>query len=82
MTLALLTGFMVGALNKVWPWKEVLSYRTNSEGHQVPLIEKSILPQYFDGDPKVLLVCILALIGFLTIFLLERFANSKQENGI
>ena len=82
LTLALLTGFMVGALNKVWPWKEVLSYRTNSEGHQVPLIEKSILPQYFDGDPKVLLVCILALIGFLTIFLLERFANSKQENGI
>ena len=70
-TIFFLSGLMMGALNKVWPWKEVLSYRTNSEGHQVPLIEKSILPQYFDGDPKVLLVCILALIGFLTIFLLE-----------
>lgn len=82
LTLALLTGFMIGALNKVWPWKEVLSYRTNSEGHEVPLIEKSILPQYFDGDPKVLLVVVLMVLGFLTIFLLERFAKSKQQNGI
>ncbi len=82
LTLALLTGFMIGALNKVWPWKEVLSYRTNSEGHEVPLIEKSILPQYFDGDPKVLLVVVLMVLGFLTIFLLERFAKSKKQNGI
>ncbi|RXG16293.1 putative membrane protein [Leeuwenhoekiella aestuarii] len=82
LTLALLTGFMIGALNKVWPWKEVLSFRTNSEGHQVPLLEKSILPQNFDGDPKIILVIVLAVIGFLTIFLLERFANSKQKNGI
>ena len=82
LTLALLTGFMIGALNKVWPWKEVLTYRTNSEGHKVPLLEKSILPQNFDGDPKIILVIVLAIIGFLTIFLLERFANSKQKNGI
>lgn len=82
LTLALLTGFMIGALNKVWPWKEVLSYRTNSEGHEVPLIEKSILPQHFDGDPKVLLVVVLMVLGFLTIFLLERFAKAKQQNGI
>ena len=73
---------MIGALNKVWPWKEVLTYRTNSEGHKVPLLEKSILPQNFDGDPKIILVIVLAIIGFLTIFLLERFANSKQKNGI
>ncbi|MEH6656167.1 DUF368 domain-containing protein [Leeuwenhoekiella marinoflava] len=82
LTLALLTGFMIGALNKVWPWKKVLSYHTNSAGHQVPLLEKSILPQNFDGDPKIILVIVLAVIGFLTIFLLERFANSKQKNAI
>lgn len=82
LTLALLTGFMIGALNKVWPWKEILSYRTNSHGKQVALLEKSILPQHFDGDPKIILVIALAIIGFLTIFLLERFANSKQKNAI
>src|SRR5690606_14973582 len=34
ITLAVLTGFMIGALNKVWPWKEVLSWRLNSEGEE------------------------------------------------
>ena len=28
-TLALLTGFMLGSLNKVWPWKIILSWRVN-----------------------------------------------------
>jgi len=31
-TLALLSGFMLGSLNKVWPWKEVVSFRLNSAG--------------------------------------------------
>src|SRR5690606_11890087 len=32
LTLAALTGFMVGALNKIWPWKKVVEYRENSAG--------------------------------------------------
>ncbi len=82
LTLALLTGFMIGALNKVWPWKEIISYRTNSHGNEVPLLEKSILPQNYDGEPQVILVIVLMVIGFLTIFLLERFAKAKNEHGI
>ena len=81
ITLALLTGFMVGALNKVWPWKEILSYRRDSHGEQVPLLEKSILPGNFEGDPKIMMVIILAVIGFLTIFLLEKFAKSKEKHA-
>lgn len=80
LTLALLTGFMIGALNKVWPWKEVLSYRTNSEGHEVPLLEKSILPQAFDGDPKLIAVIILAITGFLLIFIIEKLATKKPTD--
>jgi len=34
-TLALLAGFMIGSLNKVWPWKEVISFRLNHAGDQV-----------------------------------------------
>ncbi len=79
LTLSLLTGFMIGALNKVWPWKEVLSYREDSHGEMVPLLEKSILPSHFDGDPKIFWVLIVAIIGFLTIFLLERFAKAKKN---
>src|SRR5690606_11436652 len=36
LTLAVLTGFMIGALNKIWPWKEVLEYRIDSAGVKVP----------------------------------------------
>lgn len=79
ITLAILTGFMVGALNKIWPWKKVLEYRTNSAGEQVPFLEKSILPQSFEGDPHILWAVIFAIIGFLIIFLLEWIANKKLK---
>lgn len=80
ITLAILTGFMVGALNKIWPWKKVLEYRTNSAGEQVPFIEQSILPQSFDGNPQILSAIIFAIIGFLVIFLLEWIAGKKLKS--
>jgi|SRR5690554_1177270 len=80
-TLAVLTGFMIGALNKIWPWKEVLQYRINHDGENIPFIERSILPQNFDGEPQIISAIAFALVGFLTIFLLELFAN-KKETGV
>lgn len=77
LTLAVLTGFMVGALNKIWPWKEVIKYRTNHAGEQIPLIEKSILPSNYSADPQIFYAFLFAIIGFLTIFLLERIAAKK-----
>ncbi|WP_103070667.1 DUF368 domain-containing protein [Aquimarina sediminis] len=79
MTLAILTGFMIGSLNKLWPWKEVLSWRTNSEGLKVPFIEKSILPSQFDGDPKLIWVLGLVTVGFLLILTLERLSTKKTD---
>ncbi|MCG2431274.1 DUF368 domain-containing protein [Aequorivita xiaoshiensis] len=79
LILAVLTGFMIGALNKIWPWKEVLQYRLNHAGEEVPFLERSILPQNFDGNPQVILAIVFAIIGFLTIFLLERVAVKKQN---
>jgi putative membrane protein len=77
-TLAVLTGFMIGALNKIWPWKDVLEYRLNHKGIQVPFIEKSVLPVSYEGEPQLLYAVIFALIGFLTIFLLERISLTKK----
>jgi len=49
ITLAVLTGFMLGSLNKVWPWKETLETFTDSHGVVKPLVEANILPnQYID----------------------------------
>ncbi len=79
-TLAVLTGFMIGALNKIWPWKEVLQTRMNHKGIEVPFIEKSILPSDYTGDPQLLYACGFAIIGFLMIFVLERISVRKKTD--
>ncbi len=76
-TLAALTGFIIGSLNKIWPWKKVLTYRTNSNGEQEPFNELSISPFSYDGDPQLLYAIILSLIGFSLILLLEKLAVKK-----
>lgn len=79
-TLALLIGFMIGSLNKIWPWKEVLETRVNSHGETVPFIERSVLPQNFEGEPKIILAIIMVVIGFLLIFSLEKIAQKLGKN--
>jgi putative membrane protein len=74
LTLAILTGFVLGSLNKIWPWKETLTWRENSHGIQVSLNEQSISPFSFDGDPQLLISILLAIGGFLTILILEKIA--------
>ncbi len=49
VTMAFLCGLMLGSLNKVWPWKEALSYRQNSAGDLVPLLERNISPQAYEA---------------------------------
>ena len=81
LTLAVLTGFMIGSLNKIWPWKNILSTRIDRHGEEVPLLEKSVLPASFEGEPLVMYAIIFAIIGFLAIFLLERLAVRKKINA-
>ena len=78
ITLAVLTGFMIGALNKIWPWKEVLQFRTNHKGLEVPFIERSVLPSGYEGDPQLLFAVLFCVVGFLTIFILERISVNKK----
>ena len=80
LILATLTGFMIGALNKIWPWKEVLEYRVNHSGEKVPFLEKSILPTNYTEEPLLWYALLFMVIGFLTIFLLERVAAKKNPS--
>ncbi len=43
-TIGLLSGFMLGSVNELWPWKLVTSWRTSSSGKQVPFLTENILP--------------------------------------
>lgn len=79
-TIAILTGFMLGSLNVVWPWKTVLETRINSKGEVEPFRFESVLPQNFDGEPQLIGAIVLAAVGFVLIVLLEKFANQKTRS--
>lgn len=76
-TLAILTGFIVGSLNKIWPWKETLTYRLNSQGVEVPLKQISISPNSYEGEPQLLMALGLSIVGFAVIIILEKLAVKK-----
>jgi putative membrane protein len=79
-TLMFLTGLMAGTLPKIWPWKETLTWRTNSHGEQVPLLQQNLLPGEFESvtaQPAQLLLAIAMMacaIGL--VLLLERLADN------
>lgn len=77
-TLALLTGFILGSLNKIWPWKRVLE--TKIFGKKViPIDEVNISPFNFEGDNQLHYAILLALLGFCVIFILERLATTSKK---
>jgi len=77
-TLAVLTGFIIGSLNKIWPWKKVLTFRTNSHGEKVPFNEISISPFSYEGDSQIIYASALIIIGFVLILILEKIAVKQQ----
>ena len=79
ITIALLTGFLIGSLNKIWPWKETIQTRINSHGEIVPFIQSNVLPSNFEGDSNIIEVILLSLIGLVLIYLLERFSIHNNK---
>ncbi|MDE6508425.1 MAG: DUF368 domain-containing protein [Alistipes sp.] len=71
LTVATLMGFMIGSLNKVWPWKEVLETYTDSHGKMQPLVEANVWPEHFEW--KAVLLC---AAGFLAIYGIEQAART------
>ena len=84
-TLALLVGFMLGSLTKIWPWKYTTSYQVKSDGGQIPLVQEPVLPGAYEqltgGDPEVMLALAALAAGFIVIFLMDRFAFLKESNA-
>ena len=75
MTVALLTGFMVGSLNKIWPWKITDTELVNGIAFNV---EKNVLPNTFEqvngSDPLVWQAILMCIIGILLIWGIEQLA--------
>jgi putative membrane protein len=96
LMVALLAGFMFGALNKVWPWKvqtnpdtgEIWSWNMERfTDHSLKLIESNHLPQTFEKMTKVdanlyvgLAAAALAIAIFLTIDIIGKKMKKKKAN--
>jgi putative membrane protein len=79
ITLTFLVGLMIGTLPKIWPWKHTLSFRTNSSGEQVPLIQENLTPQQFEaltGNPSQILIAVLMMsVAIILVLALEKWAE-------
>ncbi len=79
--IALLTGFLLGSLNALWPWKRVIEYYQTSKGLK-PLLQENILPDQYAsivGQDAMLLPClIMMLVGAILVLGLEKMTESKQ----
>ena len=68
-TIAVLAGFMLGSLNKVWPWKETIETYTDSHGVIKPLVEANILPDQLLWEAVGLMI-----FGFAIVYFLEKLS--------
>ncbi|MBO4232593.1 MAG: DUF368 domain-containing protein [Bacteroidales bacterium] len=79
ITLAALTGFMLGSLNKIWPWKETLSTYADRHGVEHALTQMNVLPASYSGDPQILWAVLLVVFGFALIFIIEFIAKKLSK---
>lgn len=83
LTLALLGGFMLGSLNKVWPWKQTIESVIDRHGEQIPLVQNNILPHTFETlqtQPSYMWYAILLMIlGMVMVIALEKIGEKSTE---
>ncbi|NJO92427.1 MAG: DUF368 domain-containing protein [Chloroflexia bacterium] len=83
ITVAFLAGFMIGSLNKVWPWKHTLESYVNSNAEIIPISQENVFPNTFyeltAKDPQTFYAILLAITGFLVIFLLQSAFNKVKS---
>jgi|TARA_B110000879_G_scaffold14362_1_gene17757 putative membrane protein len=79
ITIALLTGFMIGSLYKVWPWKNAFGEAivTHSDGKK-DFMMANVLPDHFTGDAQPGLAIASAVVGLAVIVILDRFAPKES----
>jgi len=79
ITVAVLAGFMLGSLNKVWPWRQGLEFATTRKGEQVAVFDKSILPWNFlsetGKDPQLFQAILMMALGVCIVIITERIAT-------
>ena len=76
LVLALLSGFLLGSLLKIWPWKNRVGDTpivVHSDGREDYMMT-NVLPHAFEGNPQLSYTIIMAVVGLLLVLVLERFS--------
>lgn len=90
--LSVLTGFLLGSLPKIWPWKNTLSFRINSKGLTVPIETENVSPSVYtqltsidlemgitQKEPYLFLAVFLVFLGFFLVLFIEKMAKKSNE---
>lgn len=94
-TMGAMIGILIGSLNKLWPWKKITAVYAkltdsiesfdgialvDGENYKV-LSEANLLPSQYASysDPKLLLVSLALIIGFLAVIGASRLGSSEPN---
>jgi putative membrane protein len=83
-TIGLLSGFMLGSVNELWPWKIVTAWRTSSTGEQKPFLDENILPTAYleqvGKEPLVMDAILAFLFGIVLVLAIEWLASKLLKS--
>lgn len=85
LTVGVLSGFMIGSLYKVWPWKKAIETYVDRHGEIKPLYEVNVMPNDYLAqtgiEPHFIEALGFAAGGFLIVLAIDRLAAFlKPEN--
>lgn len=84
LTLALLGGFMLGSLNKVWPWKQTIESIIDRHGKEISLVQNNILPHSYESlysEPAHMWYAIILMIfGMGMVIVLEKIGHKPADH--
>ena len=81
LTVAVLTGFMLGSLRKLWPWQQVIESITDRHGKEIPTVIHNYLPslqRQGHFNTEIIIVLALAAVGFALVMLLDKVAVAHE----
>lgn len=81
-TMALLTGVLLGSLQVIWPWKQVLEVTLDRHGSEIPLVQQNVSPFFYESlglNASLLSAAIMAIVGIVLVLSMEWVATGSHS---
>lgn len=72
--MCVLVGFMIGSVQKIWPWREVV--RSKQVGEKIKILEEAV---FFPGsiNTEILIALAIMFLAVISVFVVERLSEKK-----